>query len=73
MTSDQWPFGHHNARLHAVLRDERGAVVAESVKRGGNFTLDRTLSPGRYTLEVRGRQHGGADNPSSFSLRTSMQ
>ncbi|WP_163558712.1 hypothetical protein [Halomonas sp. NO4] len=69
--SDLWPAGFHHARLRAVLRDERGNVVAESMERGGNFTLVRALQPGRYMLEVRGQQLGG-DDRNAYRLRTSM-
>ncbi|SDJ74097.1 hypothetical protein [Billgrantia gudaonensis] len=69
--SELLPAGFYDARLRAVLRDERGNVVAESARRGDNFTLVRTLQPGRYVLEVHG-QHLGGDDRGFFRLRTSM-
>ncbi len=58
--------GGNHSGLTAVLRDGSGDVVTRTRRTGGDFAINRQLSPGNYTLEVHANMFGGRADTSNF-------
>lgn len=60
-------------RLRARVVDENGNLVTQANHRGGHFSIEETLQPGDYVLEVKSYGFGGRhQSPYRYRVRTQM-
>lgn len=74
VASQQWSPESVTGRMKAELHDSNGNVVARSSARGNDFTLQHSLAPGLYTLEVHGTPWVvGQGNTQQYYLTTELR
>lgn len=72
VTSSTFPGNEGTYRLEARILDESGDVVAHDEGEGfeGDFDIQTTLQPGRYTVWVNGQKFGSAmSGANNYTLR----
>ncbi|MCK0743957.1 hypothetical protein [Chromohalobacter nigrandesensis] len=72
VTSSTFPGNEGTYRLEARILDESGDVVASDEGEGfeGDFDIETTLQPGRYTVWVKGQKFGSAmSGVNNYTLR----